>query len=338
VNTRLLLLLAGCVFLGGCGQPLSGPSTLDRYLQRLSGAAEVALDPLPPHNNLAPPRALERAIPPPQQIDLIDFLSLSGCELQINLGRRNSQLGRSASPSQRLLLDLEFMRLAPACADFLRQRQEAALADTIERASKQRLDWLPLTIHQAVLAGPEWQAFWSAPTHLADYPRATDSRIVETLSRLTMMIETWVAGDWMASNRDFELLLSALRAGDGGALLMSMDLVERQLTRANDMLERANRESPLCPFGSHTTRSRAIETVVQQFFIGEVQPWLVRLRQRKELLSAPIVALEAPLIDAQPDRYRDWVRRRDAKMERQARLTRNHVRVIQAALSQCGAS
>jgi len=338
VNTRLLLLLAGCVFLGGCGQPLSGPSTLDRYLQRLSGAAEVALDPLPPHNNLAPPRALERAIPPPQQIDLIDFLSLSGCELQINLGRRNSQLGRSASPSQRLLLDLEFMRLAPACADFLRQRQEAALADTIERASKQRLDWLPLTIHQAVLAGPEWEAFWSAPTHLADYPRATDSRIVETLSRLTMMIETWVAGDWMASNRDSELLLSALRAGDGGALLMSMDLVERQLTRANDMLERANRESPLCPFGSHTTRSRAIETVVQQFFIGEVQPWLVRLRQRKELLSAPIVALEAPLIDAQPDRYRDWVRRRDAKMERQARLTRNHVRVIQAALSQCGAS
>jgi len=338
VNTRLLLLLAGCVFLGGCGQPLSGPSTLDRYLQRLSGAAEVALDPLPPHNNLAPPRALERAIPPPQQIDLIDFLSLSGCELQINLGRRNSQLGRSASPSQRLLLDLEFMRLAPACADFLRQRQEAALADTIERASKQRLDWLPLTIHQAVLAGPEWEAFWSAPTHLANYPRATDSRIVETLSRLTMMIETWVAGDWMASNRDFELLLSALRAGDGGALLMSMDLVERQLTRANDMLERANRESPLCPFGSHTTRSRAIETVVQQFFIGEVQPWLVRLRQRKELLSAPIVALEAPLIDAQPDRYRDWVRRRDAKMERQARLTRNHVRVIQAALSQCGAS
>ena len=338
MNTRLLLLLAGCVFLGGCGQPLSGPSTLDRYLQRLSGAAEVALDPLPPHNNLAPPRALERAIPPPQQIDLIDFLSLSGCELQINLGRRNSQLGRSASPSQRLLLDLEFMRLAPACADFLRQRQEAALADTIERASKQRLDWLPLTIHQAVLAGPEWEAFWSAPTHLADYPQATDSRIVETLGRLTMMIETWVAGDWMASNRDLELLLSALRAGDGGALLMSMDLVERQLTRANDMLERANRESPLCPFGSHTTRSRAIETVVQQFFIGEVQPWLVRLRQRKELLSAPIVALEAPLIDAQPDRYRDWVRRRDAKMERQARLTRNHVRVIQAALSQCGAS
>ena len=338
MNTRFLLLLAGCVFLGSCGQPPSGPSTLDRYLQRLSGAAEVALNPLPPHNNLAPPRALKSAMPPSQQIDLIDFLSLSGCELQINLGRRNSQLGRSASPSQRLLLDLEFMRLAPACADFLRQRQEAALAETIERASKQRLDWLPLTIHEAVLAGPEWEAFWSAPTHLADYPQATDSHIVETLGRLTLMIETWIAGDWMASNRDFELLLSALRAGDGGALLMSMDLVERQLARANDVLQRANRESPLCPFGSHTRRSRAIETVVQQFFIGEVQPWLVKLRQRKELLLAPIAALEAPMIDAQPDGYRDWARRRDARLERQARLIRNHVRIIQEALSQCGAS
>lgn len=333
-----LLLFTGCLLLSSCEQAPSGVDALETYIARLSGATEVAAKPLTINNRWEPPKANQRAIPSAEQIDLIDFLSLSGCELQINLGRRNSQLGRSASSSQRLLLDLEFMHWAPACARFLREKDNAVLAATIERASEQRQRWLPLSIREAVLAGPEWESFWSAPTSLDQYPEETDSTIVQTLTQLTQMVKRWLGGDWLASNRDFELLLSELRAGDGGALLLSMDQVAQQLTRANDLLTRANREKPLCPFGRKTDRSRAVEAVVQKFFVGEVQPWLVQLRRRKELLSAPIAALEAPLVDVQPDQYRGWVRRRDALLESQADSIRNHVHVIQQTLSQCGAT
>jgi hypothetical protein len=78
--------------------------------------------------------------------------------------------------------------------------------------------------------------------------------------------------------------------------------------------------------------------VVKKFFVGAVQPWLVQLRQRKELLSSPIAALETPLLGVQPEQYRDWVLRRDALMESEAGLIKGHVRVIQQVLSQCGGS
>lgn len=331
-----LLLLICCALLGSCQQPPAGINTLHAYLERLSGATEVALIPATsPRPDLAPPKLLKSAVPSAEPIDLIDFLSLSGCELQINLGRRNSQLGRSASPSQRLLLDLEFMRLAPACADFLKQQQETSLAEALERASVQRQQWLPLAIHEAVLAGPEWEAFWSAPASLADYPKQTDTRIVETLAQLTAMIEAWMAGDWMASNRDFELLLSELRAGDGGALLLSMSQVTTELARANDLLMRTREEKPLCPYGKETARARAVKAVVERFFVGELQPWLVKLRQRKELLAGPVTALETRLLSAQSPQYRDWTNRRDTLMENQTTVIKQHVRAVQQVLSAC---
>lgn len=333
-----LLLFTGCLLLSSCEQAPSGADALETYIARLSGATEVAATPLTITNRWEPPKASHGTIPAAEQIDLIDFLSLSGCKLQINLGRRNSQLGRSASPSQRLILDLEFMHWAPACARFLREQDNAALAATIERASEQRQRWLPMSIREAVLAGPEWESFWSTPTTLNHYPQETDSTIVQTLTQLTQMVKRWLGGDWLASNRDFELLLSELRAGDGGALLLSMDQVAQQLTRANNLLTRANREKPLCPFGRQTDRSRAVEAVVQRFFVGEVQPWLVQLRQRKELLSASIAALEAPLMNVQSEQYRDWARRRDALLESQGDLIRNHVHVIQQVLSHCGSA
>jgi hypothetical protein len=44
-------------------------------------------------------------------LTLIDFLALSGCKLQANIAKRNTTMGRNASVSQRLIFDLEFIRL-----------------------------------------------------------------------------------------------------------------------------------------------------------------------------------------------------------------------------------
>jgi hypothetical protein len=62
---------------------------------------------------------------------------------------------------------------------------------------------------------------------------------------------------------------------------------------------------------------------------------LVQLRKRKELLAGPITALETPLRDVQPQPYRDWTNRRDALLENQSQVIRQHVHTIQQALSEC---
>ena len=124
----------------GCSDSDTGPAHLDEYLLRLSTVTGVQLAPGAPHdaNRFDLPREPATELPVSNQIDLIDFLSLSGCELQVNLGRRNTQLGRTASPSQRLLLDLEFMDLAPDCIALLRQRGDSELADTLADVSTER--------------------------------------------------------------------------------------------------------------------------------------------------------------------------------------------------------
>jgi hypothetical protein len=321
----------------GCSEPDTGPAHLDEYLKRLSAVTGVELASDAPYESARFDLPKEQApeLPAASQIDLIDFLSLSGCELQVNLGRRNTQLGRTASPSQRLLLDLEFMDLAPDCITLLRARGDDELARTLSAVSVEREAQLPDSIARALLSGPEWRLFWERPATLGDYPDETNSAMTESLSRLADLTRGWLGGNWQASNREVELLLSDLRAGDGGALLAAHSLVSRELARANTLLTRTRSAAPLCPFGNPTDRSKALEQVVARFFVGALQPWLVQLRQRTELLLEPVKNLEAPLLDALSPRYRAWVIERDDLLNTQSERIRAHIANIQAALAQC---
>ena len=321
----------------GCSDPDTGPAHLDEYLQRLSTITGIEPEPSTPRdiNRFDLPQEEVIESPASGRIDLIDFLSLSGCELQINLGRRNTQLGRTASPSQRLLLDLEFMDLAPECIALLRERGEDDLASALADISVEREALLANSIARAVLMGPEWRLFWERPPTLANYPADTSSAIAQSLNRLADLTRGWLGGNWQASNREFELLLSDLRAGDGGALLAAHSLVSRELERANILLARAQTTAPLCPYGSATDRSRAFERVVARFFVGTVQPWLVQLRQRTELLLGPVTNLELPLSAALSPRYRAWVVERDQLLTHQTELIRAHIANIQATLARC---
>jgi len=324
----------------GCSDPDTGPAQLDEYLKRLSTVTGVELTSGAPYESdrFDLPKEQTPELPTASQIDLIDFLSLSGCQLQVNLGRRNTQLGRTATASQRLLLDLEFMELAPECITLLRDRGDKELASTLAAVSVEREAQLPDSIARALLLGPEWRLFWERPATLGNYPDDTNSAMTESLSRLADLTRGWLEGNWQASNREVELLLSDLRAGDGGALLSAHSLVSRELERANTLLARTQTAAPLCPFGNPTDRSKALEQVVARFFVGAVQPWLVQLRQRGELLLAPVTSLEAPLSAALSPQYRAWVVERDHLLSNQTELIRAHIASIQATLAPCAPS
>jgi len=79
-----------------------------------------------------------------------------------------------------------------------------------------------------------------------------------------------------------------------------------------------------------------LEQVVARFFVGTVQPWLVQLRQRTELLLAPVTDLETPLSPALSPGYRAWIIDRDQLLTNQTQLIRAHIANIQVTLAQCG--
>ena len=126
-------LITCLLVLTGCGDTSSSLQNLTEYLDRLSTVTGIPLpaDPSLQTESLTVPRDPGLNPPASSQINLIEFLSLSGCELQMNLGRRNTQLGRTATPSQRLLLDLEFLDLAPECIALLQERGDSELANIL---------------------------------------------------------------------------------------------------------------------------------------------------------------------------------------------------------------
>lgn len=330
------VVLLSLLLLTGCSQSDSGLAHLNEYLSRLSTVTGTALElQAPPRFDLAPPLPEKEGSASTEQIDLIDFLSLTGCSLQVNLGRRNTQLGRTASPSQKVLLDLEFLDLAPACIELLETRGDTELADTIRVASDDRKQALPSAVFAAVLLGTEWRAFWHADATLGDYPRQTSSLVEQTVTSLSALTAPWLNGDWSADNRTFELILSDVRAGDGGELLLATSQLVWALEGANALLTKTQSERPLCPFGQPTERSETLKRVVQQFFVTNVQPWVVSLRRRAELIHEPTQRLETVFADSVTQPYQDWVLARDALLLQLTQMTRQHVQALQATLKGC---
>jgi hypothetical protein len=168
------------------------------------------------------PAGTAAALPPPPALRLevagdhlerLDFLALSGCALQANLGRRSGRLGARARDSQRLLLDLEYLRLAPACIDFQRARGDRALATALEQAEALKRRQLPAAIYNATLGSDEYREFWQrpalAPTDESGYGASAG------LQAISNQVRRWLAGDWRADNREFEILLGEVGSGAG---------------------------------------------------------------------------------------------------------------------------
>ena len=325
-----------CALLAGCDAPDTGPKLLEDYLARLTRTVGVDSDPGSPDKPPSIVAAQLEPLPlPASQIGMLDFLSLTGCELQQNLGRRNSHLGRHASLSQQLLLDLEFLEQAPRCIARIEETNPELAAQLSAFASARRAA-LPGSIYNAVLAGPEWRSLWRPPAALADYPAQNSNDIGATLTQLASRVERWLAGDWQADNLVFESLLSELRAGDGGALLLAATLQAETLAAASDAVDRQRARGSLCPFGGDTTASRRLRTVAAKYFAGAVQPWLADLRRRRAVLLPPVQRIERALGAALPAAYRDWQQARDTALATLTAAPRRHAQSISQSLADCG--
>jgi len=320
----------------GCGAPDDGPARLDNYLTRLARAIDQAL---PAPEPLEPPRINEAGLHPvsvtPRSLAVLDFLALSGCELQVNLGRRNSSLGRNAPPSQRLLLDLEFLRLAPACVQHLHSRGKTSLADSIEAIASERAELLPRRIYNAILAGPEFARFWQLPGELGTYPRDTGGDLIDALTWLESSTRRWLDGDYRADNETLEWRLSQLRAGDGGALLLASAVQAQALGRANAALDARLKDRPLCPQGHQSTDATITQTVVAKYFARDAQAWLAGLHRRKQALMPPLHTLESQLSAVLPPEYQAWKARREALLTTLESAPRHHVDTLNRALAMC---
>jgi hypothetical protein len=211
---RWLLYAVLITLLSGC-EPV-GPNAAVKVSATGTGSARFSV---PPDALEEPPAAADLQLDIPSgTLDTLDLVTLSGCAVQTTIGKRNSRLGRHAKPSQRLLLELEYLRLALPCVDRLRGHH-SHFAQVLQAAWLQTQQRLPALIFNATLGSDEYRSFWLVPRAPADYPLVSHAVAVSALHRITHHVCRWLSGDYQAHNRDFEVSLSEVAGGDAGALL-----------------------------------------------------------------------------------------------------------------------
>jgi hypothetical protein len=273
---------------------------------------------------------------PASALDALDFLALTGCAVQVTIGKRNSSLGRMAAPSQRLLLELEYLRLAPECIAHQRSQDRNTLADTLQGAWVAKRQQLPAVIYNATLAGPEYRQFWRASVTPGDYPAATGSQVISALESINHMARQWLGGDYRADNQAFEIALGEVATGDGGALLQALAKQGAWLSTANTMLAQRNRWGPLCAPGVRHRAADILPNVVRVVFIGQIQPHSAALGRRYHQLLPPLLDLETLLENVLPHAFLTWREERDMLLNRLLDAPLRHVESLQATLAPCG--
>lgn len=327
----LLVSLAACAP-GG----IDGP--FETYLDRLGRSLDATpARPLLPAPVARPPRTGSLRIDlPPGNLDALDFLDLRGCDLQVTVGKANSSLGRLARDSQRLLLDLEYLRLAPACVEKLRDENHAALADQLQAEWTRKRAQLPARIFNATLANSEFRDLWKPAVLAADYPATAGSAAITALEQIDALARRWLSGDYTTDNEAFELLLFDASLGDAGTLWRALGHQAAWLDEANRLVDARLARGPLCAPRRRPAAADIVPNVVRKFFIAGIQPRAAQLGQRYHALLPPVQSLEQQLAAVLPGDYRDWRNGRDAALAQMADSPRRHVQRLQALLDSCG--
>lgn len=331
VMVALLGLLVGC---GIGSDDASHPLTF--YLARLERTLDLAFpDTASSALPLPRSRALSLALAS-SSIDMLDMLALRNCALETTLGKSNSSLGKVATASQRLLLELTILAQLPDCIASLDADDEASLLVALRTAQEDKLEQLPARIWNATLAGPEFRRFWQSSGALGQYPDNTGSEVPAALARLAQLSQRWLSGDYMLGHEELETLLDQVRRGDGGSLIYALAQQQSSLQAAAPGLQQRLTDPPLCFGKTPSPEGRILETVVRKFFAGELQPWSVRLDRRRQQLMPPVLALEEQLAMAVPPEYAEWQTERDSLLASSINAPKAHALLLAELLDSCG--
>ncbi len=314
----------------GCADP--DPYELGDYLTRLSRVLETEIPAVDQRQVPQMPRVRDvRFESTAVGVDILEFLRLGECELQQWIAERNSSLGRLATDSQRLVYELNFLRLADVCIQTLAS-DHPSLAGDLRKVADQKQQMLPRLIWQSILAGPEFRDYWShRHQHWSDLNETTVS---DALIYLDQQVSRWLAGHFEVSGEKLELALSVLRTGDGGTLLHGWREVASRLTQANLMIDTRLLSRPLCYKGMVTPRREVLQRVVNRF-TGKVQEGINQLSESRYEQISQIQQLESRFLDVEPELYRRFRHSRDALLESAATTPRSHVESLRPLLTQC---
>ncbi|WP_431686343.1 DUF3080 domain-containing protein [Hahella sp. NBU794] len=245
------------------------------------------------------------------KINLLDFLGLTGCELNRLVGFRNSSLGKMMPASQKWLYEQQFLSLGDACLTTLEaQDEEADLALELRRALASKRDEIGDVAWNATWAGPEWQALMSQKEggFDLDFQAGDWAELSLALSALA---------EWSARPESPGLDADSLEALNRrlltypmvGRLLFSAEEASAEMGAIVEGLKRWLAERPLCVNGAPSERSRILQNVLVNIYSARVQPYLAQLEKARRDWLPPLQRSYDQLHGEQSVALQDFARR-----------------------------
>ena len=280
----------------GCFGGSTVKQSIDDYAARLSRVLDTPLPdsfndkittPLP---KLADSATLKHAIEG-VNINLREFYALQDCELGTVVAERNTSLGKSQLPSQRLVYESKLLNVLKSCEAALTKENEsnqrnATLAATIASWREQKTQDYSKTWANLVQGSQELRLALNTPERLFSVENNKDALssvnalyYINSLSNKELLLsdtETEATNEnnseRIIESSELEQQLKIIRSARLPATLWhTQQTLTQNLSLLTNMLE-TELDAVSCPEGRASDKAKILRNVFYLFFIEEIQP------------------------------------------------------------------
>ena len=290
----------------GCFGGSTVKQSIDDYAARLSRVLDTPLPdsfndkittPLP---KLADSATLKHAIEG-VNINLREFYALQYCELGTVVAERNTSLGKSQLPSQRLVYESKLLNVLKSCEAALTKENEsyqrnAALAATIASWREQKTQDYSKTWANLVQGSQELRLALNTPERLFSVENNKDALssvnalyYINSLSNKGLLLSDMYSSNTASSDTETEATnennseriiesseleqqLKIIRSARLPATLWhTQQTLTQNLSLLTNMLE-TELDAVSCPEGRASDKAKILRNVFYLFFIEEIQP------------------------------------------------------------------
>ena len=290
----------------GCFGGSTVKQSIDDYAARLSRVLDTPLPdsfndkittPLP---KLADSATLKHTIEG-VSINLREFYALQDCELGTVVAERNTSLGKSQLPSQRLVYESKLLNVLRSCEAALTKENEsnqrnAALAATIASWREQKTQDYSKTWANLVQGSQELRLALNTPERLFSVENNKDALssvnalyYINSLSNKELLLSDMYSSNTASSDTETEATnennseriiesseleqqLKIIRSARLPATLWhTQQTLTQNLSLLTNMLE-TELDAVSCPEGRASDKAKILRNVFYLFFIEEIQP------------------------------------------------------------------
>ena len=320
----------------GCNH--SGDDLYADYAARLERLLDVDI----PQPDVQPaatwPRARDRlqAIPD-VRVGVGEAWALRPC-LEAALARRNSVLGKVMPPSQQLMHEHGFRQDANACLQDGAAAADPDLAAAVEAALAAKANAVPRAVYNLLMGDAQLAAFWRLA--VPPLPPDADRRMPAAEWQALASLLSQVLDGEPVQDGGLETLLGRMQGTVGfGEVVQAEWLATAWLQAINRAMQARLDQRPVCFEGRTTPTAKRLQTVLQQVFIGRIQPHLADLARRRQAVAPAARSVLQQVAHWHTPAVQHWqaeVLGPDGAEQRFRQAARQHVQVWNRLLQQCG--